>query len=431
LENALSLSRSLAIPAILALLILFASGLHAQYYNTPGQILQLSPADPSGAVWLPFAANGFTSTVTDILGNTPPSGTIAFTNVAANPNELAVAVNGGSLPDKTTVFFADITDFSLTYNAYFVIVFSYGTGPVAFLNPSTNQVYPNNRIALTRMESQVFPNVGPINGTQFELCAGSLYTWVATGSKFNCNNGSGQAEYVGAGWLNLALQPWMLVSPTQAVVATLPAYFPPGFYEGYAMMLDPTGQHVLAFAEVDYWNYNSLSLPHFAAGGSYVTDFTIVNTGASPANFNIAFYGDNGQAVSIPVSGANNQSSISGAVPGGQLQFFEVGNSSFPLTGGWAQVTADPSITIETLFRNIGSDGNYYEASVPVELSSTEILIPYDATIFAPTGAQTYTGFALANNDPNNPATITCEATNSNGAVVPHWGTGPTTCSPL
>jgi hypothetical protein len=80
---------------------------------------------------------------------------------------------------------------------------------------------------------------------------------------------------------------------------------------------------------------------------------------------------------------------------------------------------------METLFRNY-SGGNYYEAAVPVSVSGQEVLIPYDATTFAPTGAQIYTGVAIANTDNYNQASIVCQAINSSGAVIPNAVTVPT-----
>ncbi len=58
----------------------------------------------------------------------------------------------------------------------------------------------------------------------------------------------------------------------------------------------------------------------------------------------------------------------------------------------------------------------------------------FDATTFAATGEQFYTGFAIANLDASNPATITCTARDNTGAVIPNAftdATGPPQLAPL
>ena len=62
------------------------------------------------------------------------------------------------------------------------------------------------------------------------------------------------------------------------------------------------------------------------------------------------------------------------------------------------QVTADPSIVVQALFRQ-DDNGAYYEAAVPSDSGSNEFLIPFDATTFAAAGVPFYTGFAIANMD--------------------------------
>jgi hypothetical protein len=49
----------------------------------------------------------------------------------------------------------------------------------------------------------------------------------------------------------------------------------------------------------------------------------------------------------------------------------------------------------------------------------------FDTTTFAASGAQIYTGIAIANLDPLNAATVVCTARNSQGAVIPNALTVP------
>ena len=80
---------------------------------------------------------------------------------------------------------------------------------------------------------------------------------------------------------------------------------------------------------------------------------------------------------------------------------------------------------IQALFRE-NSNGTYYEAAVPSNSGSQEFEIPFDATIFAATGDQFFTGFAIANLDPLSPATIICTARDQTGAVIPNVFSGLT-----
>ena len=161
---------------------------------------------------------------------------------------------------------------------------------------------------------------------------------------------------------------------------------------------------------------SSMALPQFAAGGTWTTGILVLNTGSQPAKFSIAFFDDNGQAVTVPfVGGASNN--LSGTIPAQGSGYFEAADSQGATVVGWGQITADPSIVVQALFRNDVA-GTYYEAAVPSSAGSKEFLIPFDATTFAATGAPFFTGFAIANLDPTAP-TITCTARDANGNVIP------------
>ena len=70
------------------------------------------------------------------------------------------------------------------------------------------------------------------------------------------------------------------------------------------------------------------------------------------------------------------------------------------------------------MLRRLGSDGSYYEAAIPAAIASTQIEVPFDATIFSGNNSQIYTGMAIVNSDPSNPAHVSCTARNSQGAVI-------------
>ncbi len=168
----------------------------------------------------------------------------------------------------------------------------------------------------------------------------------------------------------------------------------------------------------------STALPHFAAGGPWTTGFYIVNRGSQPGNYALEFYDDSGAAVDVSQNG-QAITSLNGTVPANGARYFEVGPPDPMVTSGWVQVTADASVTVQGLLRD-NVNGIYYEAAVPASSGSREVIVPFDDTTFGPTGAPIYTGFALANLDPANPANVVCTATNSSGAVIANSVSVPT-----
>jgi hypothetical protein len=159
-------------------------------------------------------------------------------------------------------------------------------------------------------------------------------------------------------------------------------------------------------------------LPHIAVGGSFVTDFYVVNSGDQPANFSIGFYDDSGHPVSLPIIGLRTLPVLSATVPAHGTTFYEAGIPQIALIAGSGVITADASITIQALFRRLGSDGSYYEASVPSSRGFNEFTIPFDATTFATNGFQIYTGIAIANLDATTTANVECTARDPQGNVI-------------
>ncbi len=106
-------------------------------------------------------------------------------------------------------------------------------------------------------------------------------------------------------------------------------------------------------------------LPQFDVGDSFVSDFYAVNSGSQPADFSVAFHGDNGAAVSPPFSGLGTISVLTGSVPAGGANFYEAGTPQGTSLTGSAVIVSGQAIAIQALFRRRGSDGSYYEAAVP------------------------------------------------------------------
>jgi hypothetical protein len=171
-------------------------------------------------------------------------------------------------------------------------------------------------------------------------------------------------------------------------------------------------------------------LPHFAVGGGFITDITVINNGGQAAQFSLDFYNDGGTPASLPFTGLGTINTLSDSVPAFGSATYEAGDPNAAVQGGWAMIKADPSITIQVLFRSRGSNGSYYEAAVPAYAGSHGVRIPFDATRFPPTGEPLYTGFALVNLDPQRSANIACTARDFRGNIIPN-AVGVPTLGPL
>jgi hypothetical protein len=162
------------------------------------------------------------------------------------------------------------------------------------------------------------------------------------------------------------------------------------------------------------------ALAHFAVGGGFASGFFVTNTSNQVAQFSLSTYDDNGSPVSLPYNGLSSLSTLSGTIPPNGMTYYEAGNAKLPLQSGWGMVNADPSITVQELFRSHGADGNYYEGAVPPSGGSKEFVVPFDMTKFSATGDQIYIGLAIANQDNANTAIVTCTARDTGGNVVPN-----------
>lgn len=164
---------------------------------------------------------------------------------------------------------------------------------------------------------------------------------------------------------------------------------------------------------------------HFAAGGSFTTGFTVVNNSAQSAQFSLSFYTDAGAPALLPFNGFGTVSTLSDTLPPNGTGYYETGDPKASTQGGWVAIKADPSITIQELFRNLAPSMNYYEASVPASNGTMEFRIPFDATSLSATGQPLYTGFAIANLDATNTAALTCTVRDFRGNTIPNAITIP------
>src|SRR5208283_2487916 len=104
-------------------------------------------------------------------------------------------------------------------------------------------------------------------------------------------------------------------------------------------------------------------LPHLAAGDIWTTGIYIVNTGAVPASYAINFYDNFGNPVTLPFA-TGNTSALRGELPANGMTYVEASNPQLALIEGTGVISADPTISVQALFRD-SSNGIFYEASVP------------------------------------------------------------------
>jgi hypothetical protein len=162
------------------------------------------------------------------------------------------------------------------------------------------------------------------------------------------------------------------------------------------------------------------SLPHFTAGGGWVSGFFVMNTSSAPGHFAISLHDDHGAPASVTIAGVGLVSTLSGAIPAHGLRYYEASGPNGQAISGSGSLVADAGITAQALFRNQAADEGYYEASAPSSTGSYEFTLPFDGTTFAPTGDPILTGIAIANLDTTQPAAIVCTARNSAGNVIPN-----------
>lgn len=165
-------------------------------------------------------------------------------------------------------------------------------------------------------------------------------------------------------------------------------------------------------------------LPYVAYGNVWTTGVYVVNTGDTPASYDIHFYNPDGSAAIVPFTGSTS-TSLNGTLPAHGMAYVEASNaaaSTFSTASGL--ISADPTVSVQALFRD-ASNGIFYEASVPSALGANEFTMPFDFTTFAPTSQQLFTGIAISNMSPTGSSTVTCNAVNQSGTSIPNAVTVP------
>jgi hypothetical protein len=150
----------------------------------------------------------------------------------------------------------------------------------------------------------------------------------------------------------------------------------------------------------------SSSVSQIASGGGWKTTLTLVNLLATQNSVRVAFRGDDGRSLSLPLvvtqlgtQQAASGSSVERTLQPGATLLIESEAPSSATVAGWAEVISSGPVAGFAIFRQRGSDGRDSEGTAPVESdSAASLLLPFDNT------AGFVTGVALVN--PTNDAVI-------------------------
>jgi hypothetical protein len=126
-------------------------------------------------------------------------------------------------------------------------------------------------------------------------------------------------------------------------------------------------------------------LSHIAAGGSWTTVITLINSSSAPVPVAVALHNDDGSALSVPLmvtsKGATQSllaSSVTATIDPNATLVISTGQLSSPVVG-WANVSSSVPISGYAIFRTNSASGPASEGTVPLQSDfRSAILLPYD-----------------------------------------------------
>src|SRR5258708_37455947 len=94
-----------------------------------------------------------------------------------------------------------------------------------------------------------------------------------------------------------------------------------------------------------------VAVPHIAVGDVWTTGFFVMNSSSQNRSFSMRFYGDSGNSLSIPFTGVlGTVSLLTDTIPAQGMKYYEASTLNSGLIQGWAEVFADPFITVQAVF---------------------------------------------------------------------------------
>ncbi len=122
-----------------------------------------------------------------------------------------------------------------------------------------------------------------------------------------------------------------------------------------------------------------------AAGGTWTTTITLVNTSPAPVSVTVTFHSDDGSALSLPVTTTNQgaaqsvtSSSVSATISPNATLLITSGQMAATVVG-WADVTSTGPVGGYAIFRQTPPTGSPSEGTVPLQTQfSSSFTLPYD-----------------------------------------------------
>ena len=130
------------------------------------------------------------------------------------------------------------------------------------------------------------------------------------------------------------------------------------------------------------------ALSHIVGGGGWATTITLVNSSQAPVPVTVTFRGDDGIAMSLPVTvtqqGADQavtNSSVNAVVNPNATLLISMGDQFASTVQGWADVQSAGALGGYAIFRQTPKQGSPSEGTVPLQgqVSST-VTLPFDNT---------------------------------------------------
>ncbi|MBI2680076.1 MAG: hypothetical protein HYX25_03595, partial [Candidatus Solibacter usitatus] len=180
-----------------------------------------------------------------------------------------------------------------------------------------------------------------------------------------------------------------------------------------------TSAGILKFSSVTTVTFTATVNPfrtisHIADGAGFRTTFILMNTGATAAEFTLAFWKDTGEALMLDLGADGVTAALTSTIPAHGARFIRTAGTSPNLNPGWAQLNAPPAVDGNSIFGLQNPGHGDSEAAVALSPGGgADLFLPFDNT------AGFATGVAFANSDIHGTAaTISGSFVDDTGAPI-------------
>jgi hypothetical protein len=154
----------------------------------------------------------------------------------------------------------------------------------------------------------------------------------------------------------------------------------------------------------------ALYFPQVADGGTYRTNFILVNPGAADTTAHLEFYGDDGKPLGLMIGGSSKASTDIAVKAHGVARLLTDGTTP-STSAGWVKVTSPAALGGSAIFQTLSRSTITSEAGVAASPMGTRFIV------YVETVASAYSGLAISN--PNSAAVdVTLKLRNSAGIQV-------------